>query len=355
MIETVESASPEVLAKFADIIDVRSPAEFAEDHVPGAVNLPVLSDDERAAVGTIYVHDSPHRARKIGAAMVARNIAGHLETALADTAPRFSPLIYCWRGGQRSSALASVLSQIGWRVHVLKGGYRTYRRRVMTTLYGASVSLPIILLDGETGTAKTDILRRLTALGVQTIDLESLAGHRGSLFGAIPGTGQPSQKLFESGLLAAVERLDPAAPILVEAESSKVGERVVPPAIWSLMSTAPVIRLEAAVPDRARYLVCEYADILEDMASLEAIIERLPRHHSREQRKVWRELARERAFETLAAQLVTAHYDPAYRRSASLRPRRELARVGLGDLSEASRERGAGAVAGIISRGDIWQ
>lgn len=218
--EAVDRAS---LAKFDAIIDVRSPGEFAEDHVPGAENLPVLDDAERAQVGTIYVQESRFLARRIGAAHVARNIARHLETALADRPASFRPLIYCWRGGQRSNAMATILSQVGWPVSLLVGGYKTYRRVVQARLYDGEAALRFVLLDGHTGSAKTEILGRLAARGAKVLDLEGLAEHRGSLFGALAGRSQPSQKLFESRLIQALDRLDPGLPIIVEAESSKIG------------------------------------------------------------------------------------------------------------------------------------
>ena len=192
--EAVESAS---LAQFDMIIDVRSPGEFAEDHVPGAVNLPVLDDAERAIIGTTYVQESRFLARRMGAALVARNVAHHLDTVLADMPPTFAPLVYCWRGGQRSNAMALILAQVGWRTMVLKGGYKTYRRSAQRRLYESDLDLRLVLLEGGTGSAKTAILRHVAALGGQVIDLEEIARHRGSLFGALANTPQPSQKWFE--------------------------------------------------------------------------------------------------------------------------------------------------------------
>ncbi|MFZ1662256.1 MAG: rhodanese-like domain-containing protein, partial [Paracoccaceae bacterium] len=140
---------------FDAIIDVRSPAEFAEDHIPGAINLPVLDNDERARVGTIYKQQSPFLARKIGGALVAKNAARHLEGPLADLTGGWRPLIYCWRGGQRSGSFATILSQVGWRVELLQGGYKTWRALVVTQLADLPVASPVTVLDGNTGTAKT--------------------------------------------------------------------------------------------------------------------------------------------------------------------------------------------------------
>jgi tRNA 2-selenouridine synthase len=348
MIATLAETTPAALAGFDAIIDVRSPAEFAEDHVPGAINLPVLDDEERARVGTIYVQESRFLARRIGAALVARNIARHLEGALSERTGAFAPLIYCWRGGQRSGAMATILDQVGWRVSVLAGGYRTYRRRVTAALYDADPSLRLVLLDGPTGVAKTDILARLAARGTQMIDLEGLAAHRGSLFGALPEAPQPPQKLFESRLLAVLERLDPSRPVVVEAESSKVGDINLPPGLWKAMTTARRIVLGAPAPDRARYLLEAYGDIVRDRARLEDVIERLPPHHGREQKAIWRTLAAAGDDIALATSLIEAHYDPGYARSARRDGRALLGEIRLPDLSAASREAAADEIVALL-------
>jgi tRNA 2-selenouridine synthase len=317
--------------------------------VQGAINLPVLDDAERARVGTIYVQESRLLARRIGAALVARNIARHLDEGLADRTGSFAPLVYCWRGGQRSGAMATVLDQVGWRVTVLAGGYRTYRRRVTAALYDAEPDLNVVLLDGATGVAKTDILARLAARGVQVIDLEGLAAHRGSLFGALPDAPQPPQKLFESRLLAVLESLDPARPVVVEAESSKVGDLNLPPGLWKAMTAAPRIVLAAPLPDRARYLLEAYGDIVRDRQRLDDILERLPPHHGREQKAGWRALARSGDFHALAESLIEAHYDPGYARSARRDARASLGEVALADLSPASRDAAADRILALLN------
>ncbi len=305
---------------FDEIIDVRSPAEFAEDHVHGAINLPVLDNEERARIGTIYKQDSPFRARKEGAALISRNIAHHLETRLAERPKGWRPLVYCWRGGQRSGAFSIVLQQIGWRVETLEGGYKTWRRLVHERLYLAPFPAPVMLLDGNTGTAKTEILRRLAATGAaQVLDLEGLACHRGSLFGDL-AQGQPSQKGFESALALAVLGLNPDAPVLVEAESRKIGALAVPPALWNRMEVAPRTVLRAPMSARAAYLVDTYADIVADADRLQTLIARLSPYHSRTSLDGWRELARSSAFEALAASLMEEHYDPLYGRQRPANP-----------------------------------
>lgn len=311
---------------FEDIIDVRSPSEFAQDHIPGAVNLPALSDAERAQVGTVYVQQSSFLARRMGAALVARNAARHLEGYLAGQGPRYAPLVHCWRGGQRSGAFATILGQIGWRVRVLEGGYRAYRRLVKEMLYDTPFPAPVVLLDGNTGTAKTDLLHLLVERGVQVIDLERLAQHRGSLFGARPG-GQPAQKGFESALAAQVAALDPARPVLIEAESNKVGDILVPPALWRAMQTAPRIAVSAPLQVRAAYLARAYADLTADTDALAAVIDKLRPFQPAERIAHWQDLAANACFTELAAELMAYHYDPRYARSAARQTRQPCAMI----------------------------
>ncbi|HLZ82676.1 MAG TPA: tRNA 2-selenouridine(34) synthase MnmH [Caulobacteraceae bacterium] len=348
MIQTLPSADPDGFAAFDDIVDVRSPAEFAEDHMPGAISLPVLDDEERARVGTIYVQESRFKARRLGAALVARNIARHLEEGLRDKPGSWAPLVYCWRGGQRSNAFATVVEQVGWRPTVLVGGYRTYRRRVTAALYDAQPDFRVILLDGYTGVAKTEVLRRLAGLGVQTIDLEGLAAHRGSLFGAFPGKPQPHQKGFESALLAAIDGLDRARPVVVEAESSKVGALNLPPTLWKAMLAAPRIELAAPREARARYTTCAYGDIIADPAALDEILGKLPVHHGKERRAEWRDLAAAKAFTALAAGLMEHHYDPAYERSQRKETRPCVELVSLNDLETASLDAAAARISDFV-------
>ncbi|WP_424966320.1 tRNA 2-selenouridine(34) synthase MnmH [Dinoroseobacter sp. S375] len=306
-------------ADFDEIIDVRSPAEYAEDHVPGAVSLPVLSNAERAEVGTVYVQDSPFRARKMGAAMVARNAARHLETHLAGKGGGYRPLVYCWRGGQRSGSFTGILQQVGWRADVLKGGYQSYRRLVQSALYEAVFPCPVLLLDGDTGSGKTDLLNLLPQEGFQVIDLEGLAHHRGSLLGAY-ADAQPAQKGFESELAAAITALDPARPVVVEAESSKVGRINLPPTIWQAMKSAPRLVLSVPRAARARYLMRSYDDLLARPEDLAARLEPFRKLHGHAQVDDWQQMVTEQAFEPLADSLMAVHYDPLYRRNRKAKP-----------------------------------
>jgi tRNA 2-selenouridine synthase len=348
MIQVLDSVDAAALAVFDDIIDVRSPSEFAEDHIPGALSLPVLTDAERAEVGTIYVQDSAFKARRLGAALVARNIALHLETALGDRPANWRPLVYCWRGGQRSGAMATILGQVGWRTSVLNGGYRTYRRQVNARLYDEPCPLNVVLLDGCTGVGKTEVLAKLAERGVQTLDLEALAEHRGSLFGALRGRPQPHQKMFETRLLQALDALDPARPVVVEAESSKIGDCFIPPALWRRMLVAPRIELTASPFERARYLVRTYADIIADTEALDGLLARLPRHLGHAEIEFWRALGDDGDYEALAEALIDAHYDPAYRRSSRKDTRVLLGVLELKDLGPAGLDAAADGVVALL-------
>ncbi|MCF2905906.1 tRNA 2-selenouridine(34) synthase MnmH [Octadecabacter sp. CECT 8868] len=332
---------------FDTVIDVRSPAEFAEDHVPGAINLPALSNDQRAEIGTIYVQDTPFNARKLGAAMVARNVADHLNGPLAEKDGGWRPLVYCWRGGQRSGSFASILTQIGWRAGVVEGGYQTFRRLVYDALYTDELPHRIILLDGNTGTAKTDTLRLLGARGVQVLDLEGLANHRGSLLGTMEG-GQPSQKAFETALAFALAEFDPSRPVIIEAESSKIGARIIPPALWIAMKAAPRIEIDAPLDARARYLSKAYADMSVDRSAMVSRLEILRRHRGGVVDR-WRTLLDGDDFEGLAKALMEDHYDPSYRASRSRHGAQVLKRFTVPDLSDAEREVLANQIADTIA------
>lgn len=337
---------------FDDVIDVRAPAEFAEDHLPGAISLPVLDDAERAQVGTIHKQVSPFSARKIGAALVAKNAAAHLQGPLAEKPGGWRPLVYCWRGGQRSGSFATILSQIGWRVETLVGGYKAWRGLVVREVYDTPVRAPVVVLDGNTGSAKTEVLNLLPQFGVQVIDLEGLARHRGSLFGAVGA--QPSQKAFEGALAMALAGLDPACPVVVEAESSKIGNCRLPPEIWKAMVAAPRVAIAAPRAVRAEYLARAYGDLTADADRLAATVGLLRPLHAAEVIEVWLGLAAAGEFVALADSLIERHYDPRYgrHRARMAVPVAEVAVEGLAkEALPGIAARVAGAVAALRGAG----
>lgn len=304
----------EALAAYPDRIDVRSPAEFALDHLPGAINLPVLDNAERATVGTLYV-TSPFAARKLGAAIVARNIAKMLECAVFDKPREWQPVVYCWRGGQRSRALAHVLSEIGWRARQLDGGYRAYRRHVVVQLESLPYGFRFVVVCGLTGAGKSRFLGALRGAGAQTLDLEALACHRGSLLGTLPGGTQPSQKGFETRLLAALERLDPARVVFVESESKRIGKLQVPAMLLERMRDGASLALATPLATRVALLKEEYGHFLRDAALLAERLQPLAPLIGKAKLADWSALADAGDWDKLIAELLEMHYDPLYERS----------------------------------------
>jgi tRNA 2-selenouridine synthase len=304
------------LADFDAVIDVRSPAEFAEDHLPGAVNWPVLDDDQRRIVGTLYVQTSALAARKVGAAMVARNIADHLDRWIADTPREWQPLVYCWRGGQRSGALAWFLDQIGFRTARLHGGYKGFRAVVRQDLTDWPARFDFRVLAGRTGSGKTRLLQALAAEGAQVLDLEALAAHRGSILGGLPGQPQPAQKHFDSRLWQALRGLDPTRPVYVESESKKIGRLQLPDAlIGRLHQQGQVLRVEMDDVARVQLLLEDYGFFAQDTERFCQLLDGLVTLRGRETVGRWQALARAGAWAEVFGQMMVEHYDPLYLRS----------------------------------------
>ncbi len=301
------------LGRYDTIIDVRSPAEYAEDHVPGAISAPVLDDAERAQVGTMYKQVSAFEAKKIGAALVAKNISAHVDELFKDKPKAWHPLVYCWRGGKRSGAMAHILREIGWNAETLDGGYKAYRRWVVTQLETIPSALEFVVVHGPTGSGKSRLLGGLRRSGAQVLDLEDLAAHRGSVLGNLPGRPQPSQKMFESLLLKEMELLDTSRPVFVEGESKKIGEIQVPEALMSRMRASPCVVLETPLETRVDLLLQEYEHFLADRAALDKQLDCLVALHGRERIAQWKSMS---DWRELVRRLLVEHYDPAYRRSS---------------------------------------
>lgn len=300
---------------FDAIIDVRSPAEFAEDHIPGAINCPVLNDEQRARVGTLYKQVSPFDAKKVGAALVARNIAENIERYFLDKPRDWRPLVYCWRGGNRSGAMAHILGKIGWPALQLDGGYKEYRRHVNTALAELPARFGFRVVCGTTGSGKSRLLQELTRQGAQVIDLEQFAAHRGSVLGNLPQELQPSQKMFESRIWRALCRFDSRQPIFIESESKKVGNLRVPDALMIAMRESPCISLSLPQDRRVALLMEDYAHFVNDPDALNAQLDCLSRMHGHERIRHWQAMASSGAMPALVEELLVHHYDPAYLRS----------------------------------------
>ena len=303
------------VSRFDSVIDARSESEFAEDRLPGAVNWPSLNDAERAEIGTEYKQASQFEARKRGAALVARNIAGHVERHVMDKPREWTPLVYCWRGGKRSGALATVLDQIGFRVHVLEGGYREFRRAVVAALDELPARFDWRVVCGPTGSGKSRLLATLAAQGAQVLDLETLANHRGSVLGLVPGTAQPSQKAFDSQVWSALRRLDSARPVFVESESQKVGDVRVPKALVNAMRAAPCLWLELALERRVALLLEDYAFFVADTTAFCARLDALRVLRGNDVVNGWQDAARAGRNSDVVRELLATHYDPNYMQS----------------------------------------
>ena len=303
------------LREFDAILDARSPAEFDEDHLPGAVNAPVLDDAERAMVGTIYKQQSAFEAKRIGAPLAARNIARHVESLFADRPRGWRPLVYCWRGGGRSGALVHVLRQVGWAALKLEGGYKAFRKQVVADLDEMPRRFRFHVICGATGSGKSRLLEALGEAGAQVLDLEVLAAHRGSVLGELPDAPQPAQKSFETSLWTALSQFDPAKPVFVESESKKVGNLRVPDALIAHMRDARCFRLEAETATRVALLLEDYAHFVARPESLAAKLDCLKSLHGAERIDLWKSHLSGGAWEPLVRDLLESHYDPAYRRS----------------------------------------
>ncbi|AFY37465.1 tRNA 2-selenouridine synthase [[Leptolyngbya] sp. PCC 7376] len=304
--------------EYDEIIDVRSPGEFAEDHIPGAINFPVLDNEERAKVGTIYKQVSPFEARKIGAALVSRNIANHLEQYFLQKPKAYHPLIYCWRGGQRSNSFAHILNQIGWQTTLIVGGYKTYRAHVRRSLEELPEKYQFKILCGYTGSAKTYLLQHMREAGLQVLDLEAIANHRGSLLGQVwqdQPTPQPSQKGFESKLLQALQEFDPAKPIWLESESNAIGNVHIPAMFWQAMRRSPCYEVELPTAERVQWLMAEYPHLIKHPDELKRLLNYLIPNLGKQKVHSWFELIDAEQWPEFVAAILTEHYDPAYRRS----------------------------------------
>ena len=309
------SADVSEVDQFDDIIDVRTPAEYAQDHIPGAINCPVLSDQERIRVGIAYHRHSTFEGKRVGASLIAKNIARYLEIDFAEKPKNWRPLIYCWRGGKRSGAMTYILRQIGWNAHVLEGGYKNYRRHVIAELATLPQQFNFQVITGATGSAKTSVLASLEKQGAQVLDLEDLAKHKGSVLGNLLNQPQPSQKHFESLLLQVLRQLDPTRVVYVEAESKKIGQLQVPDSLLEMMRQSACIRIAASLEARVDFLQRDYDYMITNQEFLKQQLEFLKEIVGKETLNRWYELIDKKAWAELVKELLVKHYDKLYSKS----------------------------------------
>ena len=303
------------LAEFDTIIDARSEGEFAEDHLPLAVNWPTLNDDERKAIGTLYKQVNAFEAKKRGAAMAARNIALHIEREVIDKPRDWKPLAYCWRGGKRSGSLSLILDQIGFRVTLVEGGYKAFRAAVGADIPRLAAQLNFRVVCGATGSGKTRLLHALASQGAQVLDLEGLANHRSSVLGAIPGLTQPTQKRFDTLVWESLRSFDSARVVYVESESKKVGNVSIPAALVERMRASPCLNLDLPTPDRVALLLEDYDYLVKDPAYFCGRLDVLAEFRGKAVVNAWKEQVMLGDLKPVVQDLLTEHYDPVYLQS----------------------------------------
>lgn len=291
--------------KNLNVVDVRSPKEFQKGHLPGAVNIPLFSNEERAIVGTLYKQEGKEQAFLEGLGMVGPKMRAFVEEGNAIACEK-QFLAYCWRGGMRSSSMAWLWNAAGLKVHTLEGGYKAFRHNVLSFMANP---FKLFVLGGSTGSGKTDILHELAALGEQVLDLEGLANHKGSSFGAIGEDAQPSTEHFENLIWSRLSRMDVQKPIWVEDESVHIGKVLIPNAFFSQMKEAPLFVVDLAMEARLSHLVDVYTGFEDDLLvqSIKRITKRLGSQSAKEA-----ELAIGQKNYSKAARICLTYYDKTY-------------------------------------------
>lgn len=300
------------LDEFDTLIDARSEDEYAEDHLPGAVNWPTLNNEERKAVGTTYKQVNAFEAKKRGAAIAARNISAHIEREVIDKPKDWKPLAYCWRGGKRSGSLSLILSEIGFRVTIIEGGYKAFRAAVLEDIPRLASQFDWRVICGTTGSGKTRLLQALAAAGAQVLDLEALANHRSSVLGAIPGVPQPTQKHFDTRVWDALRRLDPARPVYVESESKKVGNVAVPTSLIDAMRAGRCLNLILPDEERVALLMEDYDFFVRNTDIFCDRLDALTQIRGKQVVEGWKTQVRSGQIEPVVRDLLLSHYDPVY-------------------------------------------
>ncbi|MBT9166999.1 MAG: tRNA 2-selenouridine synthase [Syntrophomonadaceae bacterium] len=316
------------------LVDVRSPGEFFEARIPGAVNMPLFEDEERMKLGATYWQEGTEQAKLLGLSLVAPRLPQLVEKILALAAGR-EIVLYCWRGGMRSGSLLSVMEVMGYPVWQLQGGYKAFRRQVVSYLSNVNIQVPVFVLNGLTGVGKTLLLRELASCGAPVLNLEEMANHRGSVFGAIGLGASRSQKDFESLLFLALCDLQGASYLLVEGEGKKIGPVVLPDFLYQAMREGHHLLLEAEIELRVERILKEYAGMTDNRQALAAAVLVLQKKLGREKCELLIAKISQGDYRTVARTLCTDYYDLYYRDSRGKKGD-YLAVINLSDI-----ERGA--------------
>jgi len=304
------------------IVDVRSPKEYSAGHIPGAINIPLFTDDERAVVGTLYQKQGREPAIVKGLDIALGKVFAYVKT-LKSAGPSLSVCIHCWRGGMRSEMMAEVFSKAGYKVFVLEGGYKAYRSFIRGSF---SKKVNILVLGGFTGCGKSEILRSLAGFGEQVIDLENLASHKGSVFGALGQGRQPTNEQFENDLYHIWEKMDLRKRIWLEDESRSIGKVALPDPVFNQISNARLVKVELDTALRIERLVAEYARF--DKELLADGLFRIREGLGGTRYKLALGSLEESDFNSVVS-IVMEYYDKAYRKAIEKRPDRNILSIGL--------------------------
>lgn len=313
------------------LVDVRSPSEFAKGHIPGAVNIPLFSDEERAQIGTSYKQESPEQAFDLGLELLGPELSG-LVRQFRESADKNEIVVHCWRGGMRSQSVASLLQMAGMKVSILKGGYKAYRQWVTGTL---AKPYRLLVLGGYTGSGKTMLLHRLRASGEQVIDLEGLAKHKGSAFGNLDDHIQPANEQFENELAAQLQNIDQERIVWVEDESRMVGRVFLRDEWFRQMQQAPRVFLDIPADERAAFLVKDYMHQSPDHQRVEEALEQIRKRLGGQHYQAALEDFREGKLAE-ATLKVLRYYDKAYDRVLAESDPSKLIRLEFGRIDTES-------------------
>jgi tRNA 2-selenouridine synthase len=303
------------------VVDVRSEGEFSEGHIPGALNIPLLNNQERVIVGTTYKQHGQLSAIKMGFELVGPRLIEIIESALQTASQHNKILVHCWRGGMRSSNFSRFAEMAGIKTDVLEGGYKSYRQKAIESF---NFPYPLLIIGGCTGSGKSELLRELAKAGEQVIDLEKLAHHKGSVFGGLMMPPQPTTEQFQNELFEALLKLNPAKRIWIEDESVAIGKIFLPEPFWKTMKASPIIEIDVPKTIRIDRLVAEYgeADQQEFLSAMEKIVKKLGGQHFNTAKQQL--LARD--MPSVMDTLLT-YYDKAYQNGLSRKSHRIIHRL----------------------------